>query len=206
MRYIAKASGRVLEVSFGAMIECGDMSCTEYTGEVPAGYDSLFDWFTQEGEHLYRWKIVEGNLTKIQGAKEPAMPVPFGLYKIWQNPTPEAEFTPQTVDLDMEGYSGVFVYFRGVATGAGRYVSEVIPVGQEAYIHCHALNGDVRQRLVRPTENGIEFETGYKGETEGNQFAVPIEIYAFSGLVDKTKGDVHAICGTFLCGEVVAGQ
>lgn len=72
MRYIADSSGKVLEVSFGAMIECNGKSCTEYIGGVPEGYGSLADWFIQEADKLYRWKIVNSELTQIPDAAEPA--------------------------------------------------------------------------------------------------------------------------------------
>lgn len=72
MRYIADSSGYVKEVSFGAAITCGGSSCREYTGIVPSGYSSLMDWFTKEGEYLYRWRVVSGNLTLVSDAKAPA--------------------------------------------------------------------------------------------------------------------------------------
>ena len=79
MRYIADASGYVKEVSFGAMIVCGGVGCKEYTGTVPSGYSSLIDWFTQECEKLYRWRIVGGNLTLDSSASNPPE-------KEWTNP------------------------------------------------------------------------------------------------------------------------
>lgn len=72
MRYIVDADGYLLSVSFGAQIKCGGVSCTEYTGAVPEGYDSLVDWYTQECEKLYRWMIVSGNLTLDSAAEAPA--------------------------------------------------------------------------------------------------------------------------------------
>lgn len=63
MRYITDSNGYLLEVSFGAVIQCGGKGCTEYTGGVPSGYSSLVDWFAKEGDKLYRWKIAGGQLT-----------------------------------------------------------------------------------------------------------------------------------------------
>lgn len=63
MRYIANDSGYVQEVSFGADIQCNGSDCTEYTGGVPSGFDSLIDWFIKEGDKLYRWKIENKQLT-----------------------------------------------------------------------------------------------------------------------------------------------
>ncbi len=72
MRYIADANGYLKEVSFGASIECNGAGCTEYTGSVPSGYDSLVDWFVAEAGKLYRWKIVDGELTLDSTATAPA--------------------------------------------------------------------------------------------------------------------------------------
>lgn len=71
MRYIADSDGNLREVSFGAEIECEGRNCTEYTGAVPEGYESLVDWYGQEAERLYRWKIVSGDLALDADAQAP---------------------------------------------------------------------------------------------------------------------------------------
>lgn len=62
MRYIADNNGYLKEVSFGANIVCGGAECTEYTGNVPSGYESLEAWFLAEFDSLCRWHVVGGNL------------------------------------------------------------------------------------------------------------------------------------------------
>lgn len=74
MRYIADSAGYVKEVSFGAMIACGGSECVEYTGAVPEGYASLEDWFNACGGELWRWMIVDENLTIDPSAEAPADP------------------------------------------------------------------------------------------------------------------------------------
>lgn len=71
MRYIAKSNGYLQQVSFGADITCAGKNCTEYTGAVPSGYKSLAEWYCQEGEKLYRWKITSGQLTLDSSASPP---------------------------------------------------------------------------------------------------------------------------------------
>lgn len=71
MRYIVNSDGYLMQVSFGADIACDGQNCTEYTGTVPDGYDSLEDWYSQESEKLYRWKISSGNLTLDSSATAP---------------------------------------------------------------------------------------------------------------------------------------
>ena len=74
MRYIADSAGYVKEVSFGAVITCGGSECVEYMGAVPEGYTSLEDWFNACGGELWRWMIVDGNLTLDPSAEPPADP------------------------------------------------------------------------------------------------------------------------------------
>lgn len=71
MRYITDFDGYVKQLSFGADIECDGLGCTEYTGAVPTGYTSLEDWYLEEADKLYRWKIVDGNLTLDSTAVAP---------------------------------------------------------------------------------------------------------------------------------------
>lgn len=63
MHYILNADNYISAISFGCDIECADGYCQEYTGSVPPGYTSLDAWYVAEGEKLYRWKIVNGQLT-----------------------------------------------------------------------------------------------------------------------------------------------
>lgn len=76
MRYIANANGYLQEVSFGADIACEGNTCTEYTGAVPTGYDSLEAWYLAESDKLYRWQIIDGALTLDSSAVAPAEETP----------------------------------------------------------------------------------------------------------------------------------
>lgn len=72
MRYIVNDNDRLLHVSFGADIVCDGQSCTEYAGSVPTGYESLEAWYLAEVETVYRWKVVDGDLTLDPTAAAPA--------------------------------------------------------------------------------------------------------------------------------------
>lgn len=63
MRYILDNTGYIYDASIGAEIECDLGTCTEYTGVVPTGYDTIEDWFLEECDRLNAWKIVNGDLT-----------------------------------------------------------------------------------------------------------------------------------------------
>lgn len=79
MRYITNADDYLVAVSFGADIECEWGYCTEYEGDVPAGYASLGEWYAEEAESLCRWKIVDGELTLDAAAKAPKSKTIFDL-------------------------------------------------------------------------------------------------------------------------------
>lgn len=71
MRYIVNVDNYITAISFGCYIECQDDGCTEYAGSVPTGYASLDEWYADEAEKLYRWKIVNGQLTLDSSAVAP---------------------------------------------------------------------------------------------------------------------------------------
>lgn len=64
MRYILNNEGYIFEVSFGAEIYCSLGTCTQYTGPIPEGYETLVEWHdTQIAEKkLNAWKVVDNNL------------------------------------------------------------------------------------------------------------------------------------------------
>ena len=61
MRYILDNLGYIEEVSSGHTMTCNNKSCTEYTGTIPEGYESLEEWAINSNIRAY--KIVDGNLT-----------------------------------------------------------------------------------------------------------------------------------------------
>lgn len=110
MRYIVDESGYLKEVSFGAVIACGGQSCTAYTGSVPDGYSSLADWYCQENDKLYRWMIVDGELTLDDSAAEPEVE--------WTNPPMIADVEYRTT----ERWQGKPVYRKLVEYTAPDYI------------------------------------------------------------------------------------
>ena len=62
LRYILNKDGYVCHASLGGLIVCDLGECTEYTGEVPKGYETIYEWYDKEIEKLNAWKIVDGNL------------------------------------------------------------------------------------------------------------------------------------------------
>lgn len=82
MRYILNSEGYIYDVSFGSEIECDLGTCTEYTGQIPTGYETIEDWFEGESDKLNAWKIIDGNLV-FDNAKYTE------LQEIWENEAEE---------------------------------------------------------------------------------------------------------------------
>ena len=62
LRYILNSDGYICHASIGALVVCDLGECTEYTGDIPEGYETIEEWYDEELERLNAWKIVEGNL------------------------------------------------------------------------------------------------------------------------------------------------
>ena len=71
MRYIVNENNYVTAVIFGAEVLYNDCTCTEYTGGVPSGWETLDDWYFDEGDKLWRWQIVDGDLMLDESAVAP---------------------------------------------------------------------------------------------------------------------------------------
>ena len=61
MRYILDNEGYIESIAFGSYIECSNKSCTEYTGSIPTGYNSLCEW--ADNANIQAYYLVNGNLT-----------------------------------------------------------------------------------------------------------------------------------------------
>jgi hypothetical protein len=61
MRYTLNDEGYIETISFLHAVECNNKTCTEYTGTIPEGYNSLAEW--NEIAVIQAYKIVDGNLT-----------------------------------------------------------------------------------------------------------------------------------------------
>lgn len=71
MRYIVDSNNYVTAVSFGTSMEYNDCQCIEYTGMVPSRWNSLEAWYLDEGDKLWRWRIINGELVMDESAVAP---------------------------------------------------------------------------------------------------------------------------------------
>lgn len=217
MRYIANSEGYLLEVSFGADIQCNGWDCMEYTGGVPEGYADLVDWFAAEGDKLHRWYILRGDLTLDEDAPEPEVyvePEPevvptTVLYKIWENTSPTSSFSAQTIALDLSKYSMIICNCRLSTTHATIVPMNPIPVGAGYGAYAYGLEGGYHtRRTITANAGGVEVEGGMKYTTFGssnvnssNDSLIPVVIYGIRGVVTLPT----AVCGTFICGGINCG-
>lgn len=109
------------------------------------------------------------------------VPTPHAIDLIWQNSNPTASFSPQTVAVDLTGYSLVMVVIRQSDTTA--YETSVI-VPNIVWTPGRALTiANYRQmRSFQIVSTGIAFEDGQEGAPAGNVSvnnarAIPVFIY-----------------------------
>lgn len=110
MRYIVNSNNYVTAISFGTEIVYNDCVCVEYTGMVPSGWKTLEDWYFDEGDKLWRWQIIDGELTLDPYATAPGE-------GDWTKPDLQYKFVyPATYtqyvspDSGYDGLSEVIVY------------------------------------------------------------------------------------------------
>lgn len=200
MRYIANDNGYLLEVSFGAMIECNGRGCTEYIGVVPAGYDSLADWFTQEGDQLHRWHIVEDDLILDVNAPEPEVYVPpepdptISMTLLWENDDPTSTFTAKTMTVDnIADYDLVRIVFELVAGGSAwdfyvfeNYNGNSGKCAATATFYDGGVYVASRAHTINWRNNSISFEDAKQNGSTRNDRMVPYKIYGVKGVIQNT--------------------
>lgn len=116
MRYIVDSNNYVTAISFGTEIVYNDCVCVEYTGMVPSGWDSLEAWYFDEGDKLWRWQIIDGELTMDAYATAPEegdWTQPDLQYKSVNSATYTQYVEP---DEGYDGLSGVTVYGMSTRT------------------------------------------------------------------------------------------
>lgn len=209
MRYIADSNGYLLEVSFGAEIVCNDTKCTEYTGDVPEGYSSLANWFAAEGERLYCWYLVDGQLTLDPDAAAPAVAVVepvLRMAKLWENETPTATFYSQTVALDLSEYDAISLYYKNVPSGAVYFSTGPVLIGSRVTMQYVSTSGDMYHRHADVRATGIVFGAGQLNGEASNNAPVPCIVFGWKGLIGVEPAQtVSAVCGDFICGAATCG-
>lgn len=145
MRYILDDNGYIEAVSC-TEISCSNKSCTEYTGTVPDGYDSLEDW--AQNANIRAYKIVNKNLT-LDSAKDAE------LTAIYEQEKKENQLvTYKDIKPTVYNVTGSAVT---VATATNKTITSLtIPAGlyvMNAHVSFAANATGVRKIYISTTEN-----------------------------------------------------
>jgi hypothetical protein len=175
-----------------------------------------------ECEKLHRWKIVEGELTLDPDAPEPEVyvepkPEPYAAIKLWKNQTPNVSFAAQTLDVPgLAACDYVWINFNALPNTIGFGADMFIPKERDGLAnqasHTRYDSGVyvcTRNVTVNFETETIVFNASYQNGSAKTDRMIPQFVMGFKGVIDETAApdtDKSAICGTFVCGEVVAGQ
>jgi hypothetical protein len=136
MRYILNDSGYIQAVSFNNLLECQNKTCTEYTGTVPTGYETLAEW--SENANINAYKIVDSNL--VFDSEEDAR-----LQSLWANQEASdgeiilyenSSGTTGTITLrqSVASFNYIEIYFDNTGDNTGGYTKLFQPDGKYIYL------------------------------------------------------------------------
>ena len=140
------------------------------------------------------------------------------ILKLWKNPEPTLAFAAQTLTVPgLAACDYVWIHFNALATShsfaADLYVSKAERGNLANYATHVRYDGGVyvstRSVTVNFENETIDFGTGTQNGSNNASRMIPMIVTGFQGIHDNTLApdtDTRAICGTFRCGEVVAGQ
>lgn len=189
MRYIADENGYLLDVSFGADISCNDKECTEYTGDVPEGYDNLVDWFAQECDKLHRWHIVEGQLTFDESAVDPpSAEMPDFMTLVWENDAPDTAITTKTLTVNLRGYDLVAIEYKFKTSTEQRKIA-FGKVGTSVALDVISQSFYLGSRICELYNDRVEIlaaDYSAGGSADPKNYMIPTRIYGIKGKTTVT--------------------
>lgn len=111
-----------------------------------------------------------------------------GWRQVWENGNPTSNFSAQTVDLDLSGYSEIRIEYRLSTTSETRYFADGFINGQVLpVIGMSSLSSTTAYLLIRnatPSSTGVSFQTAYRRSTVATTAAssspgymIPVAIY-----------------------------
>lgn len=169
------AVGRALltaDIQEGDTFTVNGQTVTAYMGATPAadamaGQSWSGKWisFTQAGGII---SISGGGGT----SKAPAT-------LLWDNPNPTANFSPQTVSIDLTPYTILLVQSKLIASESTLGPMCVISKSsnQQRCIITGLDQGVFTRIITSVTDTGIAFGNGYSNSTSGSEYCVPVKIY-----------------------------
>ena len=130
--------------------------------------------------------------------------------KVWENPSPTLAFVAQTIELQFSAGDLAQVFFAEGIDASAR-CSVTVQCGKKGRV-LGKYGNYLTHRTAAVEEYGVEISEGSRmmayGEwSTADKVLIPVSVYKITGLTDITAvAELHAVCGTFLCGEVAAGQ
>jgi hypothetical protein len=120
MRYILDDNGYIHSVSC-TPFNCADKGCTEYTGAIPSGYETIEEWACTANIRAY--KIVDGNLTHDE-EKETELEALWELQGkriLWSGATHLVETETITLNAPVSAQpNGIILVWSGYSNGQVR--------------------------------------------------------------------------------------
>ncbi len=137
----------------------------------------------------------------IGGGSSPVEPVDLSPVLLWTNPSPTADFAPQTVNLDLSKYAGVIVEFNSDSYGilsSRSYLkkNEVINTTYFGAGFAKDTDGGVGRRYTI-NDTGVTFEIGYYLNNSNNGVAIPTKIYGVKEYVVEPVGPLKTATKTY---------
>ena len=131
MRYILDDLGYIEEIIFGGIIECKNKTCTEYTGEVPSGYNTLLEWC--EKANIRAFKVVDGQL--VYDADKDAE-----LQALWPNEAEYAKTDNYISSLGSNSNGEWIKYVDGTMETRQRYKAKFDAVTEWGKMYAYSIN------------------------------------------------------------------
>lgn len=110
--------------------------------------------------------------------------VPITIKELWTNSDTTAQFTPQTIQIDLSGYSLVAVlafFANGDMYGTPMTILPTTATG--GYLSAAtSVNNTVGHRIFDFVPTGIEFFNGYFNGAVDNRYCIPYKVYGIKGI------------------------
>lgn len=104
---------------------------------------------------------------------------------LWTNPSPTSNFAAQTVSINLSEFQALKIKFITSPTGTMRAVQDVLVDGETYNCYLHNATTGTQYSYIRQviaTSTGVEFSTGYREQTAGAGYMIPLEIYGIKGI------------------------
>lgn len=188
----------------------------DFSFNVPVYYLNklLEEWFlNKSGDTMQGILNMGGN--RIVGLPEPvhATDVVTKSYadkstqiqKVWENENPSQAVGKQTLEVDLSGFQMVAIEYQ-FNTTTPRTKMAFGAIGSQVALDFISKEFNMGLRICVPYANKVEIQTAaYSASSaDPDKYMIPTRIFGIKG-IDGIEV-IRAICGTFVCGAVIAGQ